>query len=67
VRALARDDAAERALTEAGAETARGDLKDVASLASACDGISTLITTANSAARGGEDNVDTVDLDGNAT
>jgi uncharacterized protein YbjT (DUF2867 family) len=65
VRALVRDDAGERALTEAGAETVRGDLKDAASLAEACDGISTLITTANSAARGGEDNVETVDLEGN--
>lgn len=65
VRVLVRDDAGERALTEAGATTVRGDLKDAASLASACDGISTLITTANSASRGGEDNVDTVDLDGN--
>ena len=65
VRALVRDDAGERALTAAGAETARGDLKDAASLADACDGISTLITTANSAGRGGEDNVETVDLEGN--
>jgi uncharacterized protein YbjT (DUF2867 family) len=65
VRALVRDDASERALREAGAQTARGDLRDAASLANACDGISTLITTANSAARGGEDNVDTVDLEGN--
>ena len=65
VRALVRDDAGERRLTEAGAETARGDLKDAASLAEACNGISTLITTANSAARGGEDNVETVDLEGN--
>ena len=65
VRALVRGDAGERTLTEAGAETARGDLKDAASLADACDGISTLITTANSAGRGGEDNVETVDLEGN--
>ncbi len=65
VRALVRDDTGERALSEAGAKTARGDLKDAASLASACDGISTLITTANSAARGAQDNVDTVDLEGN--
>jgi uncharacterized protein YbjT (DUF2867 family) len=65
VRALVRDDTSERALIKAGAQTARGDLRDAASLASACDGISTLITTANSAGRGGEDNVDTVDLEGN--
>lgn len=65
VRALVRDHAGARALTEAGAEAVRGDLKDAASLARACDGISTLITTANSAARGGEDNVEAVDLEGN--
>ena len=65
VRALVRDDTGERALSEAGADTARGDLKDPASLATACDGISTLIATANSAGRGGEDNVETVDLEGN--
>ena len=65
VRALVRDDAGERALTEAGAETARGDLKDAASLEGACAGISTLITTANSAGRGGGDNVETVELKGN--
>jgi uncharacterized protein YbjT (DUF2867 family) len=65
VRALVRDDASARALEEAGAQTVRGDLKDGASLAGACDGISTLITTANSAARGGDDNVETVDLEGN--
>lgn len=41
------------------------DLKDPASLAPACEGVSTLITTANSAGRGGEDNVETVDLEGN--
>ncbi len=67
VRALVRDDAGERALTEAGAETMRGDLKDPASLADACDGISTLITTANSAGRGGEDNVETSNSKGTAT
>jgi uncharacterized protein YbjT (DUF2867 family) len=63
VRALVRDDAGERTLTEAGAATVRGDLKDAASLAESCNGISTLITTANSAGRGGEDNVETVELE----
>ncbi len=65
VRALVRDPAGERLLKEAGAETASGDLKDPASLRAACEGTSTLITTANSVARGGDDNVQTVDLDGN--
>jgi len=65
VRVVVRDDTGEQALSEAGAKTVRGDLKDAASLASACDGISTVVTTANSAARGGEDNVDTVELEGN--
>ena len=67
VRALVRDDAGARALSEAGADTARGDLKDPASLAAACEGIPAVITTANSAGRGGEDNVETVDLEGTGT
>ena len=65
VRALVRDPAGEMLLKEAGAETVSGDLKDPASLRAACEGISTMITTANSVARGGDDNVQTVDLDGN--
>ena len=65
VRALVRDPSGEERLREAGAETAWGDLKDPPSLRKACDGISTLITTANSVARGGDDNVQTVDLEGN--
>jgi NADH dehydrogenase len=54
-----------RSLIEAGAQRAYGDLKDRASLDAACQGIRTLITTANSAARGGDDNPQTVDLEGN--
>jgi len=65
VRALVRESSAEEALREAGAETVSGDLKDPASLPPACQGVSTLITTANSAGRGGDDNVETVDLEGN--
>ncbi len=65
VRALVRHPEAERTLSGAGAETVFGDLKDPASLPPACEGISTLITTANSAGRGGDDNVETVDLEGN--
>lgn len=49
----------------AGAEMTIGDLKDPSSLEAACRGVTTVITTANSAQRGGADNVTTVDLDGN--
>ena len=48
-----------------GAESVTGDLKDRASLDRACRGVSTVITTATSAQRGGADNVDSVDLEGN--
>lgn len=65
VRALIRDSSGKKGLSEIGTETAWGDLKDPASLRDACDGISTVITTANSVARGGDDNVETVDLEGN--
>jgi uncharacterized protein YbjT (DUF2867 family) len=65
VRALVRDPSGEKGLGEIGAETVWGDLKDPASLRDACHGISTVITTANSVARGGDDNVETVDLEGN--
>jgi uncharacterized protein YbjT (DUF2867 family) len=48
-----------------GVEIAMGDLKDAASLDAACRGATTVITTANSAQRGGADDVGAVDLDGN--
>jgi uncharacterized protein YbjT (DUF2867 family) len=54
-----------RSLIEAGAEPVYGDLKDPASLAAACEGMATVITTANSAVRGGEDNPETVEKQGN--
>lgn len=54
-----------KSLIEAGALPVFGDLKDPQSLQAACQGIKTIITTANSAMRGGEDNVNTVDLKGN--
>lgn len=65
VRALVRDAMGEAALREAGAEPVRGDLKDPESLSAACRGVSTVITTANSVGRGGDDTVETVDLEGN--
>lgn len=49
----------------AGAEPVQGDLKDRASLDAACRGATTVITSANSAQRGGDDNVSSVDTDGN--
>lgn len=52
-------------LRQAGAEVVYGDLKDPASLLSACQGVDTVITTANSIKRGGPDNIETVDLNGN--
>src|SRR5512139_885326 len=52
-------------LIEAGAQPVYGDLKDRASLDPACAGIETVITTANSVLRGGEDNLQTVDVQGN--
>jgi uncharacterized protein YbjT (DUF2867 family) len=54
-----------RPLVEAGAQPVCGDMKDRASLDAACQGIDTVITTANSALRDGEDNVESVDLKGN--
>lgn len=53
------------ALTAAGAETVSGDLRDRASLDAAVRGVDVVITTANSAQRGGDDNPQTVDLHGN--
>jgi uncharacterized protein YbjT (DUF2867 family) len=54
-----------QALIDAGAQPVYGDLKNRASLDAACQGIEIVLTTANSARRGGEDNVQTVDLEGN--
>jgi uncharacterized protein YbjT (DUF2867 family) len=65
VRVLVRPGSDHQALVEAGAEPVSGDLKNPGSLGAACGGVTTLITTANSVGRGGEDNTQTVDLDGN--
>lgn len=65
VRILVRQTSSYQSLVEAGAQPMIGDLKDRASLDEACQGVEVLITTANSAVRGGEDNVETVDLQGN--
>jgi len=53
------------ALIAAGAQAVYGDLKDPASLGPAMEGIDTVITTANSASRWGDDNVENCDLMGN--
>ena len=65
VRILVRDETAAQPLIAAGAQPVRGDLKDRESLNRACAGVDTVITTANSAMRGGADNTQSVDLDGN--
>jgi uncharacterized protein YbjT (DUF2867 family) len=65
VRILARSQSNYQPLVDAGAQVVLGDLKQRDSLDPACEGVETVITTANSAARGGADNVQTVDLSGN--
>ena len=52
VRVLVRPGSDYTRLVELGAQPVMGDLKDAASLRRACDGVETVITTANSAARG---------------
>ena len=53
-------------LSESGAQPVYGDLRDPASLDSALEGVETVISTANSAGRGGADNPQSVDLEGNS-
>ena len=65
VRILARAQSNYAPLADAGAQFMLGDLKVRASLDPACRGVDVLITTANSALRGGPDNPQTVDLEGN--
>lgn len=65
VRILVRPHSDSQALVQAGAQPVVGDLKDRSTLDAACAGIVTVITTANSASRGGEDSPQTVDLQGN--
>ncbi|HUE87542.1 MAG TPA: SDR family oxidoreductase [Vicinamibacterales bacterium] len=52
-------------LIAAGADPVYGDMKDKPSLDEACRNVDVVITTANSAMRGGPDNAQSVDLDGN--
>jgi len=65
VRILARVRSNYQPLADAGAQVVLGDLKRRDSLDVACQGVDTVITTANSTTRGGEDTVQTVDLEGN--
>jgi uncharacterized protein YbjT (DUF2867 family) len=52
-------------LIKAGARPVHGDLRDRASLDVAVEGVKTLVTSANSAFRGGADDPQSVDLEGN--
>ena len=65
VRILVRRQSTYLPLVDVGATPVFGDLKDRASLDAACAGVTTVITTANSALRGGADNVQSVDFEGN--
>jgi NADH dehydrogenase len=65
LRILVRPQSNYQAFVAAGAEAALGDLKDPASLAVACRGVDTVVTTASAGERGGDDTPRTVDLEGN--
>jgi NADH dehydrogenase len=65
LRILVRPGSDYRAFVAAGAEEALGDLKDPASLAVACRGVDTVITTASAGERGSDDTPQSVDLEGN--
>lgn len=66
VRILVRPGSAYEPLVAAGAQAVTGDLKDPDSLVAACAGVDTVVSTANSVGRGGEDSVLSVDDTGNA-
>jgi uncharacterized protein YbjT (DUF2867 family) len=65
VRILVRPHSEYGSLQDAGAVVAFGDLKDSASLDAAMQGVEVVVTTANSALRGGDDNLQSVDVEGN--
>ena len=65
LRILVRPGSDHHTFIAAGAEAAFGDLKDPRSLAMACRGVDTVITTASAGERGGDDTPQTVDLEGN--
>jgi uncharacterized protein YbjT (DUF2867 family) len=66
VRVLVRPGSDYGGLVEAGASPVMGDLKDPLSLARACADVRTVISTANSSMRGGDDTTESVDRRGNA-
>jgi uncharacterized protein YbjT (DUF2867 family) len=66
VRVLVRPQSNYQPLVDSGAKPVFGDLKDRTSLDEAVRGADTIITTANSIMRSGEDNLQTVDFEGNA-
>ncbi|HSK18694.1 MAG TPA: SDR family oxidoreductase [Longimicrobiales bacterium] len=65
VRVLVRPGSEYGPLLELGAQAVMGDLRDPQSLARACADVTTVITTANSAGRGGGDTPESVDRVGN--
>jgi NADH dehydrogenase len=65
VAVLVRKGSDHAALEAKGANTRFGDLRDYESLVRACEGARVVVSTANSAARGGDDNVNTVEIEGN--
>ena len=65
VRILVRAASDYKDLVELGAEPALGDLKDPSSLQSACLDVETVVSTATATARGGDDTIESVDLEGN--
>lgn len=64
VRILVRPGSNYQPLVEAGAEPILGDLKQAESLKPAVTGVQTVISTATSTQRGGDDTVQSVDLEG---
>ena len=65
VRALVRSAKSAEIFQARGVDTALGDFKDRASLDRACAGAEVVITTANSASRGGSDTPESVEEQGN--
>ena len=65
IRVLVRPGRYPRDLIAAGVHAVTADLKDRESLQLACEGVETVITTANSTARGAPDTVESVDRQGN--
>lgn len=64
VRILVRPGSSYADLVRDGAEPVTGDLKEPASLHAACAGVDAVVTTANAIGRGGEDTIESVDLQG---